>query len=321
MQNQFSAFHGCQNVLLEKLVGVSPPQKKISKKSSSGVVATTDACENGHIACPSCCTKMKRKSRSGRDVCPCPFCDMEIGSKIGSRRNRCRCLEKFIKSINTLKTSFKYQLTAKSMDTCLDMKSVPEVYTECSKLTSEKDYLTVPFEFAGYNALLSLDVCIKKISISSEFDEEVEQVAGEALGNDDDDNPLGSLQVVLTDPGALDCSNCQEPLTTPIYKKGGTLEPEENTFFHISGGKQAFIEAGEGQELLKPLQEPGNKYLKICFRNRSFGLDAVHVAAPVFSIRLKAAQLQKAHCTWESLDVMLHKVVRKDTTQRHLLRA
>ncbi|GJW99387.1 hypothetical protein Tco_0183301 [Tanacetum coccineum] len=153
--------------------GVSPPQKKISKKSSSGVVATTDACENGHIACPSCCTKMKRKSRSGRDICPCPFCDIEIGSKIGSRRNRCRGLEKFIKSISTLKTSFKYQLTAKSMDTCLDMKSVPEVYTECSKLTSEKDYLTVPFEFAGYNALLSLDVCIKKISISSEFDEEV----------------------------------------------------------------------------------------------------------------------------------------------------
>nr|GEZ30153.1 aminotransferase-like mobile domain-containing protein [Tanacetum cinerariifolium] len=120
-------------------------------------------------------------------------------------------------SAGTLKTSFKYQLTTKTMDTCLDMKSVPEVYTECSKLMSEKDYLTVPFEFAGYSALLSLDVRIKKISISSEFDEEVEQVAGEALGNDDDDNPLGSLQAVLIDPDTLDCSNCQEPLTTPIY--------------------------------------------------------------------------------------------------------
>ncbi|GJX96467.1 hypothetical protein Tco_0352265 [Tanacetum coccineum] len=46
----------------------------------------------------------------------------------------------------------------------------------------------------------------------------VEQVAGEALRNNDDDNLLGSLQVVLTDPDALDCSNCQEPLTTPIYQ-------------------------------------------------------------------------------------------------------
>ncbi|GKD44950.1 hypothetical protein Tco_1269595 [Tanacetum coccineum] len=116
---------------------------------------------------------MKKKSRSGRDICPCPFCDMEISLKIGSRRNRCRGLEKFIKSISTLKTSFIYLLTAKSMDTCLDMKSVLEVYTECSKLTSEKDYLTVPFDFVCYNALLSLDVCMKKISISSEFDEEV----------------------------------------------------------------------------------------------------------------------------------------------------
>ncbi|GKE16399.1 aminotransferase-like mobile domain-containing protein [Tanacetum coccineum] len=283
-------------------------------------------CENGHIACSSCCTKMKRKSQSGRDIYPCPFCDM----KIGSRRNHCRGLEKFIKSISsiscknakygckkimpyskkseheqmcphascncpfpscyfagssknlyhhfriqhaaftipftystpfsidvdidqkhiflqelhknvifilnhevrehgrdftidcvgvgTLKTSFVYKLTAKSMDTRHKMKSVPEVYTEWSKLTPEKDYLTVPFEFAGYGALLSLDVCIKKISISSEFDEEPEQVAGEVHGNDDDDNPLGSLQVVLTDPSVLDCSICLEPLTTPIYQ-------------------------------------------------------------------------------------------------------
>nr|GEZ87299.1 protein stabilized1 [Tanacetum cinerariifolium] len=180
------------------------------------VVATTDACENGHIACPSCCTKMKRKSRSGRDIWPCPFCDMEIGSKIGSKRNRCRGLEK------------------------LSNQSV------------------------GFHAKI---------------------LTGEALGNDDDDNPLGSLQVVLTDPGTLDCSNCQEPLTTPIYQKRETLEPEENTFFHTFGGKQAFIEVGESQELLKPLQEPGN------------------------NIRLKATQLQKAHCTWESLDVVLHKAV------------
>nr|GEW17522.1 aminotransferase-like mobile domain-containing protein [Tanacetum cinerariifolium] len=287
-------------------------------------------CENGHIACSSCCTKMKRKSQSGRDIYPCPFCDM----KIGSRRNHCRGLEKFIKSISSiscknakygckkimpyskkneheqmcphascncpfpscyfagssknlyhhfriqhaafttpftystpfsidvdidqkhillqelhknvifvlnhevrehgrdftidcvgvgrLKTSFVYKLTAKSMDTCHKMKSVPEVYTEWSKLTPEKDYLTVPFEFAGYDALLSLDVCIKKISISSEFDEEAEQVAGEVHGNDDGDNPLGSLQVVLTDPSVLDCSICLEPLTTPIYQTSWT---------------------------------------------------------------------------------------------------
>ncbi|PWA55471.1 Leucine-rich repeat, ribonuclease inhibitor subtype [Artemisia annua] len=56
-----------------------------------------------------------------------------------------------------------------------------------------------------------------------------------------------------------------------------------NTFFDISGGKRAFIEADEAKELLQPLQEPGNKYTKICFSNRSFGLDAANVAAPILS--------------------------------------
>ncbi|GJW31642.1 Ran GTPase-activating protein 1 [Tanacetum coccineum] len=45
----------------------------------------------------------------------------------------------------------------------------------------------------------------------------------------------------------------------------------------------AFIEADEAKELLKPLTKPGNKYSKICFSNRSFGLDAAHVAAPILS--------------------------------------
>ncbi|PWA58400.1 acyl-CoA oxidase [Artemisia annua] len=67
--------------------------------------------------------------------------------------------------------------------------------------------------YADYDALLSLDVGIKKISISSEFDVEAEQMTREALGNDDYDYPFGSLKVVLTDPGVLDCLNClQDPL-------------------------------------------------------------------------------------------------------------
>ncbi|PWA55530.1 Leucine-rich repeat, ribonuclease inhibitor subtype [Artemisia annua] len=57
----------------------------------------------------------------------------------------------------------------------------------------------------------------------------------------------------------------------------------QETFFDISGGARAFIEADEAKELLKPLTEPGNKFTKICFSNRSFGLDAAHVAAPILS--------------------------------------
>ncbi|KAG7551224.1 Leucine-rich repeat [Arabidopsis thaliana x Arabidopsis arenosa] len=55
------------------------------------------------------------------------------------------------------------------------------------------------------------------------------------------------------------------------------------TFFDISKGQRAFIEAEEAEELLKPLKAPGNAYTKICFSNRSFGLGAARVAEPILA--------------------------------------
>jgi hypothetical protein len=49
--------------------------------------------------------------------------------------------------------------------------------------------------------------------------------------------------------------------------------------FDISGGKRDFIEADEAKELLRPLTKPGNCYRRICFSNRSFGIDATNVFA------------------------------------------
>nr|CCG20293.1 Ran GTPase activating protein 2 [Solanum stenophyllidium] len=57
----------------------------------------------------------------------------------------------------------------------------------------------------------------------------------------------------------------------------------QETFFDISKGKRAFIEAEEAEELLKPLKEPGNSYSKICFSNRSFGIDAARIAGPILA--------------------------------------
>ncbi|XP_055818075.1 RAN GTPase-activating protein 2 [Solanum dulcamara] len=57
----------------------------------------------------------------------------------------------------------------------------------------------------------------------------------------------------------------------------------QETFFDISKGKRAFIESEEAQELLKPLKEPGNSYSKICFSNRSFGIDAARIAGPILA--------------------------------------
>ncbi|CAN1807637.1 RAN GTPase-activating protein 2 [Linum perenne] len=58
-----------------------------------------------------------------------------------------------------------------------------------------------------------------------------------------------------------------------------TTPPE--TLFDISKGSRSFIDANETEEILIPLKEPGNTYSKICFSNRSFGLEAAQVAGPV----------------------------------------
>lgn len=64
------------------------------------------------------------------------------------------------------------------------------------------------------------------------------------------------------------------------------------TFFDISKGPRAFIEADEARELLQPLMEPGSSYTKICFSNRSFGFGAAHVAEPILvSLRHKLREV------------------------------
>lgn len=74
----------------------------------------------------------------------------------------------------------------------------------------------------------------------------------------------------------------EEQETMPIYETATvTVTADHETVFDISGGNRAFLEAEEAKELLKPLQEPGNEYKKICFSNRSFKLDAAHVAVPI----------------------------------------
>ncbi|XP_062144667.1 RAN GTPase-activating protein 1 [Alnus glutinosa] len=71
----------------------------------------------------------------------------------------------------------------------------------------------------------------------------------------------------------------------PRVKDDGDIISEKataanDTIFDISGGRRAFLEAEEAEELLKPLRKP-NSYTKICFSNRSFGLDAARVVEPI----------------------------------------
>ncbi|OVA10420.1 Leucine-rich repeat [Macleaya cordata] len=84
-------------------------------------------------------------------------------------------------------------------------------------------------------------------------------------------------------------------LMLEVLKRGSTRSKEDGeaaptsenvpahsqTFFDISGGRRAFIDAEEAEELLRPLAKPGNSYAKLCFSNRSFGVGAARVAEPI----------------------------------------
>jgi Ran GTPase-activating protein 1 len=59
-----------------------------------------------------------------------------------------------------------------------------------------------------------------------------------------------------------------------------TVEVKE-TIFDISRGDRGFVDEKLAEELLRPLAEEGNSYTKICFSNRSFGLDSARVAERV----------------------------------------
>ncbi|CAH9111567.1 unnamed protein product [Cuscuta epithymum] len=65
--------------------------------------------------------------------------------------------------------------------------------------------------------------------------------------------------------------------------EGEVKASKEETVLDLSGGQRAFIDSEEAKNLLKPLKEPGNKFTKICFSNRSFGLDAAYIALPILS--------------------------------------
>ncbi|KAG5246208.1 RAN GTPASE ACTIVATING protein [Salix suchowensis] len=80
--------------------------------------------------------------------------------------------------------------------------------------------------------------------------------------------------------------------------------------FDISGGRREFISGEEAEELLKPLKVPGNSYTRICFSNRSFGLDAAHVAKSILlSIKGQLTGVDLSDCVAgrpesEALEVM-----------------
>ncbi|KAL5541621.1 hypothetical protein UlMin_009331 [Ulmus minor] len=146
----------------------------------------------------------------------------------------------------------------------LDNLTTKSVFTE--------KYGTLSKEDAEVNAEY-----IEKVAFSTAEDNYVEEPDGD-----------GSSAVQLY---ARECSKLLlqvlkgEPIIKDrkVISESNGASASQETFFDISEGQRAFIEAEEAEELLKPLKEPGNSYSKICFSNRSFGLKAARVAEPILA--------------------------------------
>lgn len=94
-------------------------------------------------------------------------------------------------------------------------------------------------------------------------------------------------------------------------KEDGEVPVRHTAVFDISKGQRGFIEAVDAEELLRPLLEPGNSYTKICFSNRSFGVDAARVAEPILAslrdqlIELDLSDIVAGRPEEEALEVMM----------------
>ncbi|XP_030552772.1 RAN GTPase-activating protein 1 [Rhodamnia argentea] len=140
--------------------------------------------------------------------------------------------------------------------------------------------LTTPSVLSRKYGLLSREEAEED---SKRIEESAFAIANQHYEKEPDGDGSSAVQVYATQSSKLMLEVIKRGPRTKV--DGGAVLPEKaiaasESVFDISGGRRAFIEAEEAEELLKPLKAPGNSYKKICFSNRSFGLDAARVAEP-----------------------------------------
>ncbi|KAI3439429.1 WPP domain-containing protein [Psidium guajava] len=140
--------------------------------------------------------------------------------------------------------------------------------------------LTTPSVLSRKYGLLSKEEAEED---SKRIEESAFAIANQNYEKEPDGDGSSAVQVYATQSSKLMLEVIKRGPRTKV--DGGAALREKaiaasENFFDISGGRRAFIEAEEAEELLKPLKAPGNSYRKICFSNRSFGLDAARVAEP-----------------------------------------
>ncbi|KAK1426675.1 hypothetical protein QVD17_15352 [Tagetes erecta] len=174
------------------------------------------------------------------------------------------------------------------------MESPPEGHTDTIKLWPPSHSTRLLLVDRIVKNLTTPSILSRKYGILSkeEAEEDAKQIesaafvaANQQFEKDPDSDGGSAVQVYAKESSKLVVEFVK---AGPAQKEDQEALPElvssdNEHVFDISGGRRAFIEAEEAKELFKPLKEPGNKFTKIRFSNRSFGLPAAHVAASVLS--------------------------------------
>ncbi|CAN4091535.1 unnamed protein product [Withania somnifera] len=151
--------------------------------------------------------------------------------------------------------------------------------------------------------LITLSILSRKYGLLSkeEAEEDAKQIEAVAFDSADqhfdkesDRDGSSTVQLYATESSKL---------TLEVVKRGPRIKESAEGIVPEkvkASDETTIFDNPKASELLKPLSEPGNNYNRICFRNRSFGMDAAKIADLFFDLSDFVAGSQEE----EALEVM-----------------
>uniref|UniRef100_A0A7N0SYB9 WPP domain-containing protein n=1 Tax=Kalanchoe fedtschenkoi TaxID=63787 RepID=A0A7N0SYB9_KALFE len=157
----------------------------------------------------------------------------------------------------------------------------PSKSTRLSLVKRMTTNLTMPSILSRKYGLLSKEEAEDR---SKEIEEEAFATADLHFEKEPDADGSSAVRLYASESSKLMVEVLKRGPTVKQNGEGLMLEKltaTDGNLFDISGGRRAFIDAEEAEQLLRPLSMPHNSYTRICFSNRSFGLEAARVAEPI----------------------------------------
>lgn len=166
-----------------------------------------------------------------------------------------------------------------------DGRSTVQLYAqEASKLMLEalkrgpsSDRTTDPIAREAFPETVEAKEAVEMIEAVDSKETVEEKEAAEMMEAVDSKETV-EMKETVGEKGAVEMKEAVEE--NEAVEMNESVEVKE-TVFDISRGSRGFVDKALATELLRPLEEPGNSYSKICFSNRSFDVEAATVAKEI----------------------------------------